>query len=194
MTEGATPQWTIEDLKRHLQYTVDLELFTIPFYLTALYSIQDSTSDAYKLIQSVVIEEMLHLELACNLNRVFGQIPLAKPLAYDYDKGAIPHINEGMDHIDPKLKAQLTPHVIKLGSCSENTINVMALVELPEDRTGRQPDMNPSSTEYGSIGLLYDAVHFGVNQLYETYVNTDISLVQLDGQFLSDFEGRPLQI
>lgn len=41
-------------------------------YLTALYSIQDPTSPAYRLIRSVVIEEMLHMMLVCNLRNAIG--------------------------------------------------------------------------------------------------------------------------
>jgi hypothetical protein len=202
------PTWTMPDLHRHLQYAVDLELFTIPFYLSAMHSIKISSKElaafdkdpdahksnvnynAYSLIRSVVIEEMLHLELAANLNKVMRQIPLVSPAAYNYN-GTVPHINEAMDHIPPVLKASLSPADFKIGPCDLAKVNAMALVELPEDRTGLTPDLQPSTTEYGSIGLLYDAVHYGIDQLWGQLVS-DIVLPQLTAQFTGDFAEQHL--
>ena len=59
--------WTPKNLKAHIQYAVDLEFWTIPFYMSAMYSIKDRTSDAFQLIQSVVNQEMLHLQSASNI-------------------------------------------------------------------------------------------------------------------------------
>ena len=60
--------WTRHDLHQHLQHAVDVEFWTIPLYLTALYSIKglkelkpSDYPDAAKLVQSVAIQEMLHL-------------------------------------------------------------------------------------------------------------------------------------
>jgi hypothetical protein len=66
---------TVEDLRRHLQWAIELEHSTIPPYLYALYSLDPSlSSDAVQVIGGVVAEEMLHLALAANLlNAVGGQ-------------------------------------------------------------------------------------------------------------------------
>ncbi|RBH51872.1 hypothetical protein C3F00_033145, partial [Pseudomonas sp. MWU13-2860] len=46
---------------------VRLELSTIPTYLTALFSIKPGQNqEARALVQSVVVEEMLHMTLAAN--------------------------------------------------------------------------------------------------------------------------------
>lgn len=68
-------EWDLEQLKRHLQAAVELELLVIPPYLCALYSLPDGTSEEASLvIRSVVVEEMLHLILAANvLNAVKGE-------------------------------------------------------------------------------------------------------------------------
>lgn len=61
------PQW----LKDSLQAAVELELSTLPPYLCGMWSIHDATVspglDVYRLIDSVVREEMTHMGLVCNL-------------------------------------------------------------------------------------------------------------------------------
>ncbi|MBL8151593.1 MAG: hypothetical protein JNN15_16835, partial [Blastocatellia bacterium] len=57
-------KWTLEDLQSHLQAAIDLEFWTIPFYMSAMFSIKDPSSRTYQLVRSVVNEEMLHLQLA----------------------------------------------------------------------------------------------------------------------------------
>jgi hypothetical protein len=68
-------EWTIDDLREHLVAAVQLELTTIPPYLTALYSLHPGTNlEAELVIRSVVVEEMLHMTLAANvLNAVGGR-------------------------------------------------------------------------------------------------------------------------
>jgi Ferritin-like len=57
-----------EDLKTALQTVIELEHSTIPPYLCALYSIKPgANTEVATLIRSVVMEEMLHMALACNL-------------------------------------------------------------------------------------------------------------------------------
>jgi len=46
--------WNLKHLHAHLQYAVSLELWTIPFYMSALFSIRDRSSPAFQLIQSIV--------------------------------------------------------------------------------------------------------------------------------------------
>ena len=61
------PITTPEELRQHLALAVQVELTTVPPYLYALYSIEDQTSEAARLIKSVVAEEMLHAALVANL-------------------------------------------------------------------------------------------------------------------------------
>lgn len=65
----------LKHLKDLLQAAVELELSTIPPYLSALYSLRPGSNDEAKLIiRSVVVEEMLHMVLAANvLNAIGGQ-------------------------------------------------------------------------------------------------------------------------
>src|SRR6185503_8396851 len=101
--------WTKQDLHHHLQHALNLELWTIPLYLTALYSIKDLKKlkheqypEAAKLIFSVVVQEMLHVELVCNISNALGFSPKFLPPVYDEHKG-IPFIHPAKDSLPPVL-------------------------------------------------------------------------------------------
>ncbi|NUT41381.1 MAG: hypothetical protein HOV86_15475, partial [Thermoactinospora sp.] len=67
---------TLDSLRRHLQWAVELEHATLPPYLCALYSIdQERNPDAATVVESVFVEEMLHLALAANLLNAVGGAP-----------------------------------------------------------------------------------------------------------------------
>ena len=67
---------TVEDLREHLQWAIELEHSTLPPYLTALYSIKDGhNAEAAEVIQSVFLEEMLHMTLAANILNAVGGAP-----------------------------------------------------------------------------------------------------------------------
>jgi len=64
------------DLMQALQVAIELEHSTIPPYLCAYYSIKPGTNVAIaELIRSVVIEEMLHMALVCNILLSIGGHP-----------------------------------------------------------------------------------------------------------------------
>ena len=79
----AQPLSSIDDLHKALQNAIRLEHSTIPPYLTALATLSGNTPSvkyARKLIRDVVIEEMLHMTLACNvLNAIGGHPVIADP-------------------------------------------------------------------------------------------------------------------
>jgi hypothetical protein len=75
----AEPIQSLADLHRALQNAVRLEHSTIPPYLTALATLSgQSPSVAYarQVIRDVVVEEMLHMTLACNLLNAIGGHPV----------------------------------------------------------------------------------------------------------------------
>jgi hypothetical protein len=154
-------QWTIAHLRQHLQYAVDLEFWTIPFYMSAMYSIVDRTSDAFQLIQSIVNQEMLHVQLASNLANAYGLSPTFK--APIYEGQSVPHLDFSLDTPDPRK--EFSPYSAEIGPLDEQRINAMCLIEYPEWKTGHQPDLRDDVTEYGSIGEFYDAVAYGASLL-----------------------------
>jgi Ferritin-like/Common central domain of tyrosinase len=62
-------------LKQALQRAVELELTTIPPYLCALWSIKTGGAEVRQRIRRVVLDEMFHLGLACNLLNAVGGVP-----------------------------------------------------------------------------------------------------------------------
>lgn len=67
---------SLHDLHEHLHAAVQLELAVIPPYLCALYTLRpESNVEASGIIRSVVVEEMLHMVLACNVLNAVGGTP-----------------------------------------------------------------------------------------------------------------------
>jgi peroxiredoxin len=75
------PTCTLDKLKDQLQIATELEFTTLPLYLTALYSIvQDCNVEAYELIRTIIMQEMLHYAQAANiLISVGGKVVLDTP-------------------------------------------------------------------------------------------------------------------
>jgi hypothetical protein len=156
----ATDDWTIGHLRAHLQYAVDLEFWTIPFYTSSLFSIVDRSSAAYQRVQSVVHQEMLHLQLASNVANAYGLSPTFD--APQYVDQAIPHLNFSIDQPDPRR--DFIPFTAEIGPLDAERVNAMCLIEFPE--WGQSPpDLHDDVTEYGSIGAFYDAVEYGARLL-----------------------------
>jgi hypothetical protein len=66
----------VEPVRHVLQAAIQLEHATIPPYLYALYSLdQGRNATIAAIIRSVVVEEMLHLTLACNVLNALGGTP-----------------------------------------------------------------------------------------------------------------------
>ncbi len=68
---------TQDGLLNGLQQAIQLEHATIPTYLYALYSLKpDSNTEIQDRIRSIVLQEMLHMGLACNILNALGGSPL----------------------------------------------------------------------------------------------------------------------
>lgn len=155
------PVWDLPALHAHLQDAVDLEFWTIPFYLSALYSIKDQTALAYQLVQSIAYQEMMHVQLAANVANAFGLSPkFAAPV---YRGQTIPHLDFALD--TPNPTEVFTPYTAEIGPLDAAHINAMLLIEYPEWDGGHSPDLRPDTSEYGSIGEFYDAIEVGVTEL-----------------------------
>lgn len=156
-------QWTIDHLRDHLQAAVDLEFWTIPFYMSALYSITDRSSDAFEMIQSVLNQEMLHVQLASNIANAYGLSPTFQ--APVYEGTTIPHLDFSLD--TPNPTETYCPYSAEIGPLDEARLNAMCLIEYPEWETGGEPSLNDTVSEYGSIGEFYEAVTYGAGLLVD---------------------------
>ncbi|MEV4234720.1 ferritin-like protein [Nocardia sp. NPDC050408] len=142
---------TLEDLRRHLQWAIELEHATIPPYLCALYSLEPGrNTDAAQVIGSVFVEEMLHLALAANLlNAVGGEPKIDAPELLP----AYPH---PLPHGDRSLQINLVP----FGSIA---LEQFLAIEKPASA-----DAQPESDEYETIGQFYAAIDAGIRVLCDT--------------------------
>lgn len=173
---------TLDDLRRHLVAASNIELWTIPLYLTALYSIREdessvilgtgrrgrpttaerSRSTVSRLLASVCLQEMLHLQIAGNLCTLFGVAP---PLDWPtYDGVRIPYLFPRAVPEDVE---------VRLGTATDpNTFALLVAVESPDEQIkralgGELPDVPNWPTIqydangqpiYPSIGVLYSVV------------------------------------
>lgn len=124
--EPHPPVFRIDDVKslrQVLQLAIQLEHATIPPYLCALFSIMPGTNaEVADLIRGVVLEEMFHMALACNLlNAVGGHPQIAAP-------GFVPRYP---GHLPAGVRPDLT---VTLKKCSKEHIrDVFMSIEQPAD-------------------------------------------------------------
>lgn len=116
------PSPPVEAVLASLQNAIELEHSTIPLYLYALYSL-DATKNAgiAAIIQSVVIEEMLHMTLASNVMNALGGSPVIdKPEFIPTYPGPLPG----------GVESQLT---VNLAPFSKDQLETFLAIEQPED-------------------------------------------------------------
>src|SRR4030095_14276257 len=166
-------KWNKADLDHHLQHALDLELWTIPLYLTALYSIKDLKKlkrdeypEAAKLILSVLVQEMLHMELVCNVSNALCYSPKFVPPNYDEQKG-IPFIHPVKEYLPPELNG----YIVKPQALNENSLRLFSAVELPHPKKEIAWEKEKS---YNSIADLYEALKIGTSTLWnQCYVGDE---------------------
>jgi hypothetical protein len=159
--------WNKHDLHRHLQHALDVELWTIPLYLTALYSIKDITKirhheypEAAKLIFSVVIQEMLHAELVCNVSNALGYPPVFKCPEYDESRG-IPFIHPPQ----PLLPDELKGYHVKPQALNKESLQLFCAIEMPQPL---KEIIWEKEKQYNSIAELYAAIKIGITSLWDS--------------------------
>jgi hypothetical protein len=144
-------------LKKHLQAQLNVEFFTIPFYLTAVYSFTEAATsyagpnkdyplyNMQQTVLSVAAQEMYHLQEACNLANAYNTLPVIEEAARNFPTGKIvvPHLDPGGDALTAELGN--LPAVIA----------AMVAVEKPDpDHTFPAPN---DKVQYPAISDLYHA-------------------------------------
>lgn len=133
-------------LTRALQAAVELEFFTVPPYLTALWSVCDQQHFAARTLRAVVYEEMQHLSLACNLLAAVGGTPRLNqpPAVPEYPRplpgGVKPALTVGL--------SGLTPQLVKVFMQIEEPEVIVQIEELMDQPPGTFP----------RIGAFYEAI------------------------------------
>lgn len=141
----------LEKLRQNLQTAIEVEHSTIPLYLYALYSIKPGTNvKAYETIQSVVIEEMVHMTLAANILNAIGGNP---SFVHDQFIPIFPGPMAGGLHPELTLKLQpLTKDLLK---------DVFMAVEQPR----RAPIEGETEVHNLTIGSFYRRIAKQLEQL-----------------------------
>lgn len=158
-------QWNGEDLQKYLHKALELEFWTIPLYLTALYSIRDDEHvpgkhvPAARLIESVVVQEMLHLEIVCNLSNAFGFLPKFQKPAY-HAQAHIPFIHPDAHRIPETLR----DYAVSPGPLDASRLKLFCVIELPERE---RPITWDAEKEFDSIGELYKAISAAIAHLWD---------------------------
>jgi hypothetical protein len=195
-TRPRPPIETLEDLQNHLWEACFVEMSTVPLYLYSLYSIKSQiegspsgyvgdvnrsssasasvSMSTFRLIRSVVVEEMLHLTLArnvlystggtiqfydpCFVPR-FGVVdePICTPPTSAPPGAPLqtqPAGQQYMLHRVPQLPFNLTP-------CTEDQVkNTFMALEAPAGAGGVA-----QSDWYNSIGQFYEAIEAGFHNV-----------------------------
>ncbi|MEV4173389.1 ferritin-like domain-containing protein [Nonomuraea sp. NPDC049709] len=132
---------TLDSLREHLQWAIELEHATLPPYLCALYSLDpERNREAVEVVGSVFAEEMLHLTLAANLlNAVGGSPRLDTP-------GMLPPHPRPLPHGDRSLELSLVPF-------GAEALELFLRIEQPAP-----PGAPAEGDEYETIGQFYAAI------------------------------------
>jgi len=97
-------------IKQALQTAIELECSTLPLYLSAMFSLKVQDYPAYNAIRSVVMEEMVHMAIGCNMLAALGGAPQIKHFSPAYPVrglpgGAEPDLQVGLAQLSrPQLK------------------------------------------------------------------------------------------
>lgn len=139
---------TLDDLRRHLQWAIELEHATIPPYMCALYSLHPGRNgEAAQVIGTVLTEEMLHLALAANLLNAVGGAP-----AIDTPE-MLPPYPHPLPHGDDSVAIHLLPF-------GPEALDLFLRIEQPASA-----DAPPQSDRYRTIGQFYAAIDAGLRSL-----------------------------
>lgn len=144
-------------LQTALQAAIQLELSTLPPYLSAMFSMPDQTSAVYKLVNDIVFNEMTHFGLACNLLATTGEQPT---IATGYRQTTYPGPLPG--GVRPKCNPEFFPcdpdFEVVLGFSDLQSFAKMCMqIEYPEAPAPRHL-LSELVESYPSIGEFYDAI------------------------------------
>ena len=139
---------TLESLREHLQWAIEVEHATLPPYFCALYSLDPVRNpEAVQVVAGVLVEEMIHMALAANLlNAVGGQPRLDTPTM-------LPGHPRRLPHQDGSLELSLVPF-------GTEALEMFLRIEQPA-ATGAPPETDC----YETIGQFYDAIRVALLHL-----------------------------
>lgn len=175
-------QQTLASVRERLQTAVELELATIPPYLTALFSIQPGTNGAAaRIIRSVMMEEMLHMLLAGNvLTAVGGQVKLGQANTPAYP-------------LQMSFKGQSFKNRqfdIDLAALSIDSIDVFMQIELPDNWPTEQKARELIEIPGYTIGEFYNGIKNDLKQLCDEFGEQNVFTGKKENQLTEEYFWR----
>ncbi|MHC2585360.1 ferritin-like domain-containing protein [Bradyrhizobium diazoefficiens] len=145
MTEATPPERDLQWLKEALQIAIQLELATLPPYLTAYWTIKQEDHEAKASISEIWREEMAHFGLVCNLLVAIGGTPLLT------DAAVVPTYPGPLPGgVRPGL-------IVPLRKLDKAQAKIFMEIEYPQD--GPLPSaVAGAGTTFDSIGEFYGAI------------------------------------
>jgi hypothetical protein len=151
VTLSTTGIATLEDLRTHLQWAIELEHSTLPPYFCALYSIDPTrNAEAAQVVGGVFVEEMLHLLLAANLLNAVGDDPVLDA------PHLLPSYPHPLPHSDGSVRVELAPF-------GPEALELFLRIEQPA-----RADARAQADGYTTIGQFYAAIEDGLRGLCAT--------------------------
>lgn len=148
---------TLAELQEALLTAIQLEFSTIPPYLSAQWSINNDPSDVNEMIQDVVVQEMLHFGLACNMYTATGgslQGEIANPsFVPGYPTDGLP------GGVHPGLVVSLSP-------LSSQSLQTFMSIEYPDVTPVVQPASPPAPPTPPTIGQFYQTIAGGFSTVF----------------------------
>ncbi len=150
------------ELQGTIQKTIELEFATIPPYLTAIMSLRvDKNREIWEILHSVVVDEMLHMLINCNLLVALGGRPrIDSPQFVSQYPGPLP-------------MAIHSDLVVGLEAFSPTLVEKTFMgIEKPENPIQIEATIVPT---YATIGQFYAALKTKVQELGNGGFNPDTS-------------------
>jgi hypothetical protein len=171
---------TPDELRDHLQTAVEIEWSTVPPYLSALWSIPEGSNElAATCIRDVVLEEMLHVTLVCNILNAIGGSPRFIPR--DSKPSPAPDYPTYLPHSDDEFVVDLRPF-------SPEALETFRKIEQPA--TANAP---PEPDKYHTIAQFYEAVCDALKEHSPGIFTNDLAK-QVDGSYYYGGGGEAFKI
>jgi rubrerythrin len=134
-------------IRNVLQSAIELEHATLPLYLSTMFSLEVQNYTTYNLIRSVVMEEMVHMAIACNILSSLEGKPAIKKLSPQLPGKGLP------GGVEPDLEVVLARLSIPQ---LKNFMRLESPAFLLPDEFKKE--------EYPSIGTLYKVLKEAIKQ------------------------------
>lgn len=160
-----------EQLKEALQLAVEVELATLPPYLTAMYSIIDGTGEANADIKNsidhIVHQEMNHFGLACNMLVSIGGVP---------DVTTEEHVPKYPTTLPGGLRSELTVYLRKFSKDQ-----ALQFMSMEQPFQSRLPKENAEGIFYVDKTCKFEEHNDTIGHMYEE-IQKSFLLLESTGQ------------